>query len=76
VYQITQRLDDKIIENIDQLLIVPEGEAHSVFGRLKVSARRPGVKNLQGEITKLQQLRSVGISKGHMMEWHLLKQLA
>jgi hypothetical protein len=67
-HRVTQRLDDKTLENIDQLLIVPEGEAFSAFGKLKASARRPGVKNLQREITKLQQLRSVGISKEHMMD--------
>ena len=67
-HRVTQRLDDKTLENMDQLLIVPESEAFSAFGKLKASARRSSVKNLHREITKLQQLHSVGISKEHMMD--------
>ena len=64
--QMTHRLDGKIRKDIDELLIVPEGEAFSPFEKLKASAGRPGVKNLQKEITKLQQMRSVEIAKEHL----------
>lgn len=65
--QMTHGLDGKIRKDIDELLIVPAGEAFSPFEKLKASAGRPGVKNLQKEITKLQQLRSVGIVKERLM---------
>jgi TnpA family transposase len=65
--QVTHRLDKKIRMDIEELLIVPEGEAFSPFEKLKASAGRSGVKSLHKEITKLQQLRSVGIVKEHLM---------
>jgi len=65
--QMTHGLDRKVRKDMDELLIVPAGEAFSPFEKLKASADRPGVKNLQKEITKLQQLRSVGIVKEHLM---------
>jgi len=65
--EMTHGLDRKSRKNIDGLLIVPAGEAFSPFEKLKASTGRPGVKNLQKEITKLQQMRSVGIVKEHLM---------
>jgi len=62
-HKITRQLDDKARKAIDGILTVPEGESFSIFEKLKGSARTSSVKNLQREIIKLQQLRSIGISK-------------
>ncbi len=65
--KITQQLDGKIREAVDGLLAVSEGESFSTFEKLKASVSKTSVKNLQKEMTKLQQLRSMGISKEHLM---------
>jgi len=65
--KITQQLDGTIRKAVDGLLTVSEGETFSTFEKLKASVSKPSVKNLQEEMTKLQQLRSVGISKEHLM---------
>jgi len=62
-HKITQHIDGKVCMAIDGLLTVSEGESFSAFEKLKGSARTSSVKNLQKEIIKLQQLRSIGISK-------------
>jgi TnpA family transposase len=67
-HRLTQRLDDRIRSNIDQLLVVPEDQVFSPFEKLKASAGPSGVKSLQSEVTKLQQLRSVGISKENLVD--------
>jgi len=61
--KLAQKLDGQVRKNIDQLLIVPEGESFSLFEKLKASAGSASVKNIHKEITKLKQLRSVGIEK-------------
>ena len=66
-HQVTQQLSFETHEKLDQLLMVPEEEAVSTFEKLKASAGPLGIASLQQEIQKLQQLRSVGISKEHLV---------
>jgi hypothetical protein len=66
--KITQQLDDKVRKAIDGILTVPDGESFSTFEKLKGSARTSSVKNLQKKIIKLQQLRSMGISKEYLRD--------
>jgi hypothetical protein len=61
--KLAQQLDEQVRKNMDQLLIVPEGESFSAFEKLKASAGPASVKNIHKEIAKLRQLRSVGIGK-------------
>ena len=61
-HQIKSGLSVEICEKIDQLLIVPEGNAVSTFEKIKASVGPVGLKSLHKEIIKLQILRSVGIT--------------
>jgi len=67
-HKITRQLDDNVRKAIDGLLTVSEGESFSTFEKLKSFARTSSVKNLQKEIIKLQQLRSIGISKEYLRD--------
>ena len=63
----TQRLDERIRSNLDQLLIVPGNEFVSTFEKVKAPPGTVGVKSIQKEIEKLQTLRATGITEGHLM---------
>ena len=62
----TQRLDERIRSNLDQLLIVPGNEFVSTFEKVKAPPGPVGVKSIQKEIEKLQTLRATGITEGHL----------
>jgi len=66
-HQMTQRLDERIRSNLDQLLIVPGNEFVSTFKKVKAPPGTVGVKSIQKEIEKLQTLRATGITEGHLM---------
>ena len=70
-HKITQRLNNEVCKNIDQLLIVPESESISPFEKLKAPAGPSGLKNLRIEIAKLQQLRSSDMAHMGNMKEHL-----
>jgi TnpA family transposase len=70
-HRVTQRLNDEVRKNIDQLLIVPEGESVSPFEKLKAPAGPSGLKSLRIEIAKLQQLRFSDITYMGNMKEHL-----
>lgn len=66
--RLTTRLSAEVRARLDQLLVVPEGEMVSPFERLKADPPAPGVDNLKQEITRLQQLRALGITDEVMMD--------
>jgi len=71
--KLTEQLDEQTRKNMDQLLIVPDGESFSAFEKLKASAGPASVKNIHKEIAKLKQLRSVGIGKALDMPFKVQK---
>ena len=60
---LTQRLSKTVRASCDKLLKVADNESTSIFEWVKTPAGAPGVDNLQKEITKLQTLRKVGVTK-------------
>ncbi len=79
--RVTARLSEAVRTTLDQLLVVPSGEAQSAFDQLKAEPSAPGVKNLQAEIDKLQTLRALGVTADILANvpdnvLHLLKRRA
>ena len=60
---------------MDDLLLVPESGVISGFEKLKADPGKPGVDNLQGEIGKLQAIRSIGLQAEPFVEvpWKVLQ---
>ena len=63
---IAQRLNETVIANCNQWLKVAEVEPASTFEWVKAPAGAAGVVNLQKEVSKLQALRQVGVTKEHL----------
>ncbi|MDP6737002.1 MAG: DUF4158 domain-containing protein [Nitrospinaceae bacterium] len=65
---LSQQLSQTVRANCDNLLKVADNESASIFEWVKAPAGAPGVESLQKEITKLQALRQVGVTKEHLTE--------
>ena len=78
---ISSRLSPTVRAELDQLLVVADGEAVSGFEGLKTDPAAPGVDNLKREMTKLKSLRAVGITTEDLADvppkaLHILKRRA
>ncbi len=66
--RISSRLPAIVCAGLDRLLIVPENELVSPFEKLKADPPASGVDNLKQEMTKLQQLRALGVTDEMMVD--------
>ncbi|MGH9454560.1 MAG: Tn3 family transposase, partial [Terriglobia bacterium] len=73
--RIANGLSREVCGKLDHLLVVPSGESLSTFEKLKLEPGKPGVKTLQTEINKLNELRRLSVPRAALTgaPWRVLE---
>jgi hypothetical protein len=76
-HRIATAIPSVVRQRMDSLLLVAEAKTVSLFETLKAEPGKPGVDNLQTEITKLQVIRAVGLEETPFVgvPWKVLQML-